>query len=163
MTKFWREAVIVLLLGGLGYIWLESHDAKIRGEEGQKALVEIKKVEAQKVAEIEELRKSIRDPEVIVKEVPKYLPFAVTANGPAMKPGEPPQPPQITIQGQELPRFWDYVQECRECSVKLEARDAEVKNLEGQLKAEKKKSGLWGKVKWAAIGAVGGVIYGMTR
>lgn len=161
MTKFWREAVIVLMALCLGYLWLESHDAKLRGDVWKDAGKQIAEKEKTQLAEIAELKK-IHDPQVIVKEIPKYLPFEVSS-GPSMKPGEPPAPPEIRIQGQELPKFWDYVQSCRECDVKLEARDAEVKNLENQLKQEKKKSGFWGKAKWAAIGAAGGILYGMTR
>jgi hypothetical protein len=160
--------VLVLLVLG-GKAWLEQHDAILRAElelkvlryERNEAMVR----EAEAVAQIEELKK-IKDPQVIVREVPKYIPFHVESR-PSGLPGVSADgggeaPPELVIPPGELPVFWTYVQECRECEVKLAARDADVVNLQKQIAVveKSKKNTFWNKAKYFVIGGAMGAAAG---
>jgi hypothetical protein len=165
--KYWREVAVVaaLALAVLCFkAWLENHDAVLLAKAERIQLVQerdqIKAERDAKVEEIEKLRKEVREPEVIVREIPKYLPFHVET-----QPSSRPNPdgsmaaPQITIQGDNLIGLWDFTQKCRECEVKLASRETEVKNLEGQIKSlEKLKNRPWWKSPklWFTVGVIGG-------
>jgi hypothetical protein len=163
--KYWREVAVVvaLILAGLCFkAWLENHDAALLAKAERIQLVQerdqIKAERDAKVEEIEKLRKEVREPEVIVREIPKYLPFHVESTPSTVIDGEMAAP-QITIQGANLVGLWDFTQKCRECEVKLTSREEEVKNLEGQIKSlEKLKNRPWYKSPklWFTVGVIGG-------
>jgi hypothetical protein len=160
--------VLVLLVLG-GKAWLEQHDAILQAKYERQQLVAerdaAKARESQAIAQIEELKK-IKDPQVIVREVPKYIPFHVESR-PSGLPGVSADgggeaPPELVIPPGELPVFWTYVQECRGCEVKLAARDADVVNLQKQIAVveKSKKNTFWNKAKYFVVGSAMGAAAG---
>jgi hypothetical protein len=154
-VKYWREVAVVVALA-LAVLcfkaWLENHDAVLLARAERAQIIADRDA---KVEEIEKLRKEIRDPKVIIREIPKYVPFHIESNVGSLPSGnaeDPAIPPEIKIVGNEIPKLWDYVQKCRECEVKLAAAEKEINNL------EKLKTRPWHKSPklWFTIGVLGG-------
>jgi hypothetical protein len=160
--------VLVLLVLG-GRAWLEDHDQKLAGKYERAALVEkLQRSEAEKSALLAENNKlrEIKQPREIVKEIPKYIPFHVETR-PSELPGVSADgggevPPEIVVPPGEIPAFWTYVLDCRECKIRLAARDAEVENLQEQIKVveKSKKNTFWNKAKYFVIGGAMGAAAG---
>jgi hypothetical protein len=162
-------AVVIAVLAGAFWMWLEAHDAQLTSKFERAQLIrerdEAKARESDALAQIDDLKKKVRDPEVIVREIPQYVPFHVESTPSQVIDGAM-APPQIVIKGAELPKLWDYVQNCRACEVKLAARDADVANLQKQIAVveKSKKNTFWNKAKWLGIGiGVGAAGYAASR
>lgn len=154
--------VVLAIAATLFAVWLRSHDREVAEQAVVKAETQRLREERdslrQQLAEalkpIEEDRKITQPVQIIERIVqqPSVLPYRVDTS-------PPDAPPQITITGTEIPKFWQANNDCRECQVRLASRDKEVANLERQVTTlERRTRRHWYQSPklWFTIGAIGG-------
>ncbi len=187
-------ASVLLTVGGIGFLayqaWraskvdyaglqvkLAEHDRLIA--ESSERVMATQKELADKLKEIEALRKTVVTPQQIVREIPSQIPgVQPIIVQPAPTPSQPNPSPVAELPIGQLKPLWDFALACKEDQVSLAACRSETKELKVQLDATNegrdeavkrlKGGSFWQKVKtgakWFAVGAgVGAILTVTTR
>jgi hypothetical protein len=194
MTARWKEVLIVGLLAALGVgfrMWLEGHDqallAKAQISE-QQAIIQQKDQDLQQAAidrdkiladEHQHLQAIEAVKERVLQSSPQDQLDALSQA--IQQPLEMQKNPDTGKQDavlpdapEALPKVLEFAYNCQECSTSLQARTAEIADLNGEIKTLTEKgvalesqrdaalkmhgTGFWTRAKWFAIGAGGGAV-----
>lgn len=194
MFTRWKEVLIVALLAALGLtfrMWLEGHDQTIRAQaqisqqqqviqqkdqaiaQAQSERTQILADEQQHLQSLEQLRSAIvtQSPSQQLSALAKAIQQPIELR-PNVDTGK--QEVVLPDAPDSLPKVLDLAYKCQECSVSLAARDAEVANLNLQIKdlddkaaalttqrddaIAMHKTTFWSRAKWFAIGSGAGAV-----
>lgn len=194
IAAFAALAALALLAAVAAHSWLAARDARARLD--ATLLVNkhfIEQIEAREkeraerlrdsLAQIEQLKKRVRTPREIVRELPRALPLPqpIEITLPEPAPNAPPHTPPpaaiATIPQEDLKPLFDFVQDCRACTVRLDAATEDLRDARARaaaLTAQRdaalhaaRGGRFWSRArsaaKWFVLGAAVGAVAAASR